>query len=100
ACGSAERRRRTCSPILRDPVKIDPTGMTPNTRYWAIAARPTEAVHPQLLQSGMPPNWHGVIFVVKSAEMLLVMRAKTQSFGDSGGGANNSISSFGSVSLG
>jgi hypothetical protein len=74
--------------------------MKPKTRYLAMAASPTEAVHPQLLQSGMPPNWQGEIFVVKSAEMLLVTRAKTQSWGDSGGVANISISSFGSVSLG
>jgi hypothetical protein len=44
---SAGRSRRTCAPILMDPVKIDPTGMKPKTRCPAIAASPTEAVHPQ-----------------------------------------------------
>jgi hypothetical protein len=38
-----------------------------------------------LLQSGAPPNWHGVILVVKSAEMVDVVRAKMQSSGLSGG---------------
>ena len=44
-------------------------------------------MQPQLLQSGLPPNWHGVIFVVRSAEMVVVVCAKTQSSGESGGSA-------------
>ena len=41
-------------------------------------------MHPQLLQSGAPPNWQGVIRVVKSAEIEVVVRAKTHSSGDDG----------------
>ena len=51
------------------------------------AASPADAMQPQLLQSGVPPNWHGVIFVVRSADIVVVVRAKTQSSGDDGGSA-------------
>ena len=57
----AGRSRRTCSPIFTEPVKIDPTGMKPQSWCRATAARPADAMQPQLLQSGAPPNWHGVI---------------------------------------
>ena len=50
-----------------------------------MAPRPAEAMHPQLLQSGAPPHWQGVIRVVKSAEIEVVVRAKTHSSGDAGG---------------
>ena len=66
-------------------MKIDPTGMNPHTWWRATAARPAEATHPQLLQSGAPPNWQGVILVVRSAEIDVVVRAKTHSSGDDGG---------------
>ena len=42
-------------------------------------------MQPQLVQSGAPPNWHGVIRVVRSAEIDVVVRAKTHSSGDDGG---------------
>ena len=42
-------------------------------------------MQPQLLQSGVPPNWHGVICVVRSAEIVVVVRANTHSSGDAGG---------------
>jgi len=42
-------------------------------------------MHPQLAQSGAPPNWHGVIFVSKSADTQSVVCAKMQSSGDAGG---------------
>src|SRR6476469_351897 len=79
------RRRRTCSPIATDVPKIDSTGSTPRSRYRPTAARPADARHPQLLQSGAPPNWHGVILVLRSAEIVVVVRAKRQSSGDAGG---------------
>ena len=45
----------------------------PESRRTRDAARsassPADAMQPQLLQSGVPPNWHGVIFVFRSAEM-------------------------------
>ena len=56
-------------------------------------------MQPQLLQSGAPPNWHGVIFVVKSAEIEVVVRAKTHSSGDDGGFAKTSINPFGASSF-
>ena len=48
----------------------------------ATAARPADATQPQLAQSGVPPNWHGVMRVVRSAEIVVVVRAKTHSSGD------------------
>ena len=42
-------------------------------------------MHPQLAQSGLPPNWHGVILVWRSADTQSVVLAKTQSSGESGG---------------
>ena len=59
--------------------------MKPNSWCRATAASPAEAMQPQLLQSGVPPNWHGVIRVVRSAEIVVVVRAKTHSSGESGG---------------
>ena len=44
-------------------------------------------MQPQFSQSGAPPNWHGVIFVVRSAEIVVVVRAKTHSSGECGGSA-------------
>ena len=66
---AAGRSRRMRSPTLSEPSKIDPTGMKPKRWWRATAARPADAMQPQLLQSGAPPNWHGVIFVVRSAEI-------------------------------
>src|SRR4051812_1110685 len=76
------RRRRTCSPIATDVPKIDSTGITPRSRCRPTAARPAEARQPQLLQSGAPPNWQGVILVFRSAEIVVVERANRQSSGD------------------
>ena len=59
--------------------------MTPRSWCRPTAARPADARQPQLLQSGAPPNWHGVILVVRSAEIVVVVRAKRQSSGDAGG---------------
>ena len=63
-----------------------------------IWVMPADARQPQLLQSGAPPNWHGVIFVVKSAEMVVVTRAKMHSSGDAGGDAYASINAAGTAS--
>ena len=56
-----------------------------------MAAKPIEAMQPQREQSGSPPNWQGLIFDVKSAEMVVVVRAKMQSRGFWGGEANSRI---------
>src|SRR5262249_23311461 len=85
ACESAGRRRRAYSPTVTEPVNSDPTGTKPRTRCLARAARPAEAMQPQCEQSGAPPNWHGVMRVSRSAEMLVVVRANTQSSGEAGG---------------
>ena len=42
-------------------------------------------MHPQLEQSGVPPNWQGEISRLKSAEMQVVVCAKMQSSGPLGG---------------
>ena len=42
-------------------------------------------MHPQFEQSGLPPNWHGVIGVSKSAETHVVVLANTHDSGVSGG---------------
>ena len=42
-------------------------------------------MQPQLEQSGVPPNWHGVMRVSRFAEMHSVVRAKMHSAGDDGG---------------
>ena len=81
------RRRRIISPTATDPVKIAPTGTNPQSLWFATAARPADATQPQFAQSGVPPNWHGSMRVVKSADIVVVVRANTHSEGDSGGSA-------------
>jgi len=38
-----------------------PTGMPPRSLCRATAPRPADAMQPHCEQSGLPPNWHGVI---------------------------------------
>jgi len=40
-----------------------------------------DAMHPQDAQSGFPPNWHGVIFVRKSAEQRVGRECENAIFG-------------------
>src|SRR3984893_12745906 len=80
------RTRLIRAPILIDTFKIDPTRISPATRWRATGGRPAEARQPQLAQSGAPPNWRGVIRVFRSADTVVVVRANTQWSGDSGGG--------------
>ena len=93
------RRARTCRPTANDALKIAPTRRPPGSRCRPTAARPADAMHPHCAQSGVPPNWHGVILVEKSAETHSVVCAKMQSAGDSGGSASASISVCGICSL-
>src|SRR5271163_4188678 len=44
-----------------------------------------EAMQPHCSQSGFPPNWQGVILVERSAETVIVVRAKIHSSGLFGG---------------
>ena len=48
-------------------------------------ARAAEARHPQFAQSGLPPNWQGVIGFSKFADTHAVVFAKMQSSGECGG---------------
>ena len=66
----------------------------------AMEARAIDAIHPQDAQSGLPPNWHGVIFVCRSADNVCVVSAKTQSCGPGGGEANCRITDSGMSSFG
>ncbi len=43
-------------------------------------------MQPHWLQSGLPPNWHGVIALLKSADTHAVVCAKMHSAGLDGGG--------------
>src|SRR5258708_36129027 len=71
-----------------EALKMVPTESIPPNLYEAMEARPMDAMHPQDGQSGFPPNWHGVIFVFRSADNVWVVSAKTQSWGLCGGEAN------------
>ena len=75
-----------------EPAKSGATGMKPRIWWRVTAASPADARQPQFSQSGAPPNWHGVIVVVKSAEIVVVVCAKTHSSGERGGSAYASIS--------
>ena len=75
-------------PMTMEALKIAPTGRKPPNLWAAMDARPMEAKHPHDAQAGFPPNWHGVIFVCRSAERVWVVSANTQSFGFCGGVAN------------
>ena len=57
-CRPAATCRRSLRPESRRAAGAAPT-----------AARPADAMQPQLRQSGVPPNWHGVIWSSRSAEM-------------------------------
>jgi len=81
-------------------LKMDPTESMPPNLCAAIEAKPMEATHPQDAQSGFPPNWHGVIFVSRSADNVWVVSAKTQSWGLCGGEANCRITASGMSSFG
>src|SRR3954453_22030668 len=59
-----------------------------------------DAMHPHCEQSGSPPNWHGFTTVLKSAETIFVVRAKTHFSGELGGARNSFTSPSGISSLG
>lgn len=91
---------RLASPIRIEALKIAPTGTKPPNLCAATAASAIDAMQPQAAQSGLPPNWQGVTCDRKSAEIMPVVRAKTQSSGLCGGFANCSIMAFGMSSFG
>src|SRR5688572_16850649 len=57
-------------------------------------------MHPQFAQSGLPPNWHGVIGFSKFADTHAVVFAKMQSSGECGGRTYESSNPWGVRSLG
>ena len=77
--------RRTCSPTCTDPVKIDPDR---DEAEQFDGARPRPGRPRRCSRSSRsrasPPNWHGVMRVVRSAEMRRRRAAKTHSSGDCG----------------
>ena len=67
---SAGRSRRTRSPTFTDPLKIEPD--RDEARRAGAARRPRgppRRCSRSCCSRASPPNWHGVIFVVRSAEM-------------------------------
>ena len=64
------------------------------------AARAAEAMQPQRAQSGVPPNWHGVMRFSRSAETHSVVCAKMHSTGDAGGFGHTSSIPLGICSFG
>jgi len=74
--------------------------MKPATLCEPTAASAIEAMHPHWLQSGSPPNWHGVMAVRRSAEMVCVTWEKIQSDGLAGGLAKWSTKRRGMASFG
>src|ERR1700693_5778244 len=79
---------------------MEPTGRIPPNLCEATEAKPIDATHPQDAQSGFPPNWHGMIFVSRSADNVWVVSAKTHSLGLCGGEANCRITACGISSFG
>ncbi len=73
------------SPIFLEKEKMSETWTKPANLYFPIDARPAEAIQPHSEQTGRPPNWHGVMRVVRSAEMQVVVCAKMHCWGDVGG---------------
>src|SRR5262245_26414188 len=57
-------------------------------------------MHPHCEQSGLPPNWQGVIRLSRSAVTLSVVRAKMHSLGDCGGSSYPRRTLSGSSSFG
>ena len=81
----ASRMALTCEPIRNEFSKIAPTRIPPGSLWRPTAASAADAMQPQFAQSGFPPNWHGVIGFLKSADTQAVVNAKIQSFGEWGG---------------
>ena len=58
--------------------------MPPGSLWRPTAASAADARHPQFAQSGLPPNWQGVIGFSKFADTHAVVFAKMQSSGECG----------------
>src|SRR5579862_2933800 len=93
-CGHESRRKMgdryyaaglNRSPIFFETEKSVWTGTRPATLNFPTAARPAEAMQPHSEHTGLPPNWQGLIFVCRSAEMQVVFCAKMHWSGEDGG---------------
>ena len=73
------------SPNRREAEKTELICTKPPNLYFANDAKPAEAMQPHSEQTGRPPNWQGVIGVVKSEETHAVVWANMHSWGDEGG---------------
>jgi hypothetical protein len=73
------------SPSLRDIEKTSATTTIPASLSRPMAVIPTEATHPHSEQTGLPPNWHVVMRVARSADRHSVLRAKMHSAREAGG---------------
>jgi hypothetical protein len=80
-CANTHRSRPRALPNRSETIKRCPAVSQLTTRWWPTAAKPMEAIHPHRSQSGSPPNWHRVTRVLRSAEKVVVVRAKMRSFG-------------------
>src|SRR5215467_5463455 len=75
----------------RVPTWIDcsysqPTRMpTPGSLILPIEFKPADAMQPHCEQSGLPPNWHGLTRLFRSAVIVRVVFAKMHSVGFDGG---------------
>src|SRR5207244_10615404 len=66
------------------------TGRQPANLYFPMEAKAAEATQPHSVQTGLPPNWHGVTTVAMSAEMHVVTWEKIHLCGAAGGCSNPS----------
>lgn len=87
-------------PTRSDAMKTCPAVRGPATRWCPTAANAIDAMQPHCAQSGLPPNWHGVILVIRSAEMIPVVLAKMHSRGLRGGDANSRMTASGISNFG
>ena len=72
-------------PKRRDASRMAERGISPPIFKLASACIPAEAIQPHSSQTGLPPNWHGVTRVCRSAERQLVSLANVHSSGERGG---------------
>src|SRR5207253_5288978 len=72
----------------------------PGSFIWVSEFRPADAMQPHCEQSGLPPNWQGLSWVLRSAVIDRVVLAKTQRCGLEGVIRKPSIVPFVIVSFG
>jgi len=79
-------RRWTNGPASRiDASRMAETGIIPPSLTPVTACITADARQPHSLHTGLPPSWHGVTRVSRSADRQVVSRAKVHSAGEWGG---------------